>query len=55
MQELYKEAENCIIQVADDYNAIQEDIKIFGNKINDIEKINPGIRERLKNRAIWGK
>lgn len=55
MQELYKEAENCIIQVADDYNAIQEDIKIFGNKINDIEKINPGIRERLKKRAIWGK
>ena len=55
MQELYKEAENCIIQVTDDYNAIQKDIKVFGKKVEALEKINPDIRERLKQRAIWGK
>ncbi|MBQ1175353.1 MAG: hypothetical protein IIX56_03015 [Treponema sp.] len=55
MQELYKEAENCIIQVTDDYNAIQKDIKVFGKKVEALKKINPDIRERLKQRAIWGK
>ena len=49
------EAENCIIQVTDDYNAIQKDIKVFGKKVEALEKINPDIRERLKQRAIWGK
>ena len=55
MQELYKEAENCIIQVTDDYNAIQKDIKVVGKKVEALKKINPDIRERLKQRAIWGK
>lgn len=54
MQNLYKEVENCVNQISSDYAAIQEDIKIFGEKVNKIEKLRPGVRERLKERAIWG-
>lgn len=54
MQSLYNEAENCVNQMSIDYSETQKDIKIFGEKVNEIEELRPGVRERLMERAIWG-